>query len=75
MPSLALIIFMAILPMILLALSKQQGIEAKSWQEGSVLVKFFYFQIFNVFFVTTLAGGLLTSAEELADDPTRCVSS
>ena len=46
LPSLALMLIMLVLPVILLYLCKVQGIEAYSWQQLSLLHKYFLFQIF-----------------------------
>ena len=39
LPAIMLIVFFAVLPMILLAFSKAQGIEAQSWLQKSVIHK------------------------------------
>ena len=46
LPSLALMVIMLVLPIILLQLCRLQGIEAHSWQQLSLLHKYFLFQIF-----------------------------
>ena len=46
LPSLALMLIMLVLPVILLQLCRLQGIESYSWQQLSLLHKYFLFQIF-----------------------------
>lgn len=60
LPSLALMLLMLILPIILKALCRWQGIESHSWIEKSLLEKYFLFQIFNFFVINALASSFLT---------------
>jgi len=50
LPVLVLLVFFALLPKILLAFSKAQGIEASSWLQKSVINKYFLFMVINFFF-------------------------
>eukprot|EP00054_Salpingoeca_dolichothecata_P014176 m.79523 g.79523 ORF g.79523 m.79523 type:complete len:798 (+) comp20860_c0_seq3:205-2598(+) len=69
LPTLALIIFMAILPMIMLAFAKGQGIPFISAIHISALQKLFLFQVVNVFFVSIIAGSLFEDTSAITDDP------
>jgi len=73
LPTLALVIFMALLPRILLELSKVAGVEAYSWQSMSVLNYFFYFQVFNVFLVSVISGSIFDSLSSIISSPTSVV--
>lgn len=61
LPQIALLAFLAILPMILLALSKAEGIPALSHAVRATSGKYFYFTVLNVFIGVTLASGLFKS--------------
>lgn len=74
LPQLALIIFLAILPMLLLKLSQIEGIPAQSHLVRAAAGKFFYFNVFNVFLGVTIAGTLFSSLNGLLKDPTSIVS-
>eukprot|EP00045_Choanoeca_perplexa_P014893 m.178189 g.178189 ORF g.178189 m.178189 type:complete len:877 (+) comp16830_c0_seq1:105-2735(+) len=69
LPTLALVIFMAILPMIMKAWSTLEGLPTHSEISRGTLAKLFYFQIFNVFLASLLAASFLSVAEEIIDDP------
>eukprot|EP01062_Namystynia_karyoxenos_P068860 TRINITY_DN6396_c0_g1_i1.p1 TRINITY_DN6396_c0_g1~~TRINITY_DN6396_c0_g1_i1.p1 ORF type:complete len:796 (+),score=264.54 TRINITY_DN6396_c0_g1_i1:87-2390(+) len=69
LPTLALILFMALLPMILLELSKQEGLHSWSLLQLAVLEKLYMFEVLNVFFVTALSSALLQSIEAIVDSP------
>jgi len=74
LPGLALIIFMTILPIICESVSnKVRGIEAQSWVEKDVLKSFFYFQLFNFFLATTIAGAFFQVAEDIINNPASIV--
>lgn len=62
LPQLALIIFMALLPKLLLALSKTEGIPTKSHIERAAAGKYYYFMVFNVFLGITIFGAVFSSS-------------
>eukprot|EP01062_Namystynia_karyoxenos_P070186 TRINITY_DN65576_c0_g1_i1.p1 TRINITY_DN65576_c0_g1~~TRINITY_DN65576_c0_g1_i1.p1 ORF type:complete len:790 (+),score=336.26 TRINITY_DN65576_c0_g1_i1:94-2370(+) len=70
LPTLALIVFMALLPSILLFFSKLEGLYSWSLLERAVLKKMYYFQVVNVFLVTALSGAVLDSIGDIVDSPT-----
>lgn len=74
LPQLALIIFLAILPMLLLKLSQIEGIPARSHLVRAASGKYFYFNVFNVFLGVTIAGSLLNSLNAFVNKPTSIVS-
>ncbi|KAI8822106.1 uncharacterized protein EV422DRAFT_417220 [Fimicolochytrium jonesii] len=43
------------LPAVLILLAQVQGLEAQSWIDASVLSKYFFYQIWNILFVQTVA--------------------
>ncbi|KAF3771972.1 hypothetical protein EJ110_NYTH59069 [Nymphaea thermarum] len=64
LPQIALLVFLAILPMILLALSKLEGIPSLSHAIRAASGKYFYFTVLNVFIGVTLASGLFKSFKQ-----------
>ncbi|KAH7283567.1 hypothetical protein KP509_34G013900 [Ceratopteris richardii] len=74
LPQLALIVFLALLPMLLLKLSTLEGIPAQSHIVRAAAGKYFYFNVFNVFLGVTLAGSLFNSLNAIIDDPKSIVS-
>lgn len=70
LPALVLIIFFILLPIILLALSKAQGIEANSWLQRSVMTKFFLFVVFNYFLGTIISGSIFQEISGIINSPT-----
>lgn len=61
LPQLALIVFLALLPKLLLTLSKAEGIPSKSHISRAASGKYFYFMIFNVFLGVTIFGAVFSS--------------
>eukprot|EP00850_Spirogloea_muscicola_P019834 SM000200S05824 [mRNA] locus=s200:186435:196386:+ [translate_table: standard] len=74
LPQLALIIFLALLPNLLLFLSKLEGIAAQSHLERAAAGKFFYFNVFNVFLGVTLAGSLFNSLKQIVKNPSSVIN-
>lgn len=70
LPTLAIIVFMALLPTILRAMSVFAGAAWESDVQREVLSKYYFFQVFNVFLVTTLSGTIFQSISDILDDPT-----
>lgn len=69
LPSLALIIFIALMPPILRLMCKFQGMRTEGDIDQGVVTKFFIFQIFIVFFGTFVAGSFFERAKVWAQDP------
>lgn len=61
LPQLALIIFLALLPKLLLALSKAEGIPTESHISRAAAGKYYYFMVFNVFLGITIFGAVFSS--------------
>ncbi|EDQ89060.1 uncharacterized protein MONBRDRAFT_25629 [Monosiga brevicollis MX1] len=74
LPTLALLIFMALLPKLMRALSVSEGLVAHSEATLSALQKMYYFQVFNVFLLSIVAGSLLTIASDIGDNPSGIAS-
>lgn len=74
LPQLALIIFLALLPMFLLFLSKAEGIPSESHVTRAASGKYFYFTVLNVFIGVTLGGTLFTSFKSIEHDPNSIVT-
>lgn len=74
LPTLALIVFMALLPLIMTAMSKAEGITSISRIREAVLSKLFYFQIVNVFFVSLIAGSFFKESKAIIDKPSSIIS-
>ncbi|XP_021763830.1 CSC1-like protein ERD4 [Chenopodium quinoa] len=65
LPQLALIIFLALLPKLLMFLTKLEGIPSESHAVRAASGKYFYFIVFNVFIGVTLGGTLFGNFKDL----------
>lgn len=74
LPQLALIIFLALLPKLLLYLSKAEGIPSVSHAVRAASGKYFYFTILNVFIGVTVGGTLFDTFKTIEDEPKKLVS-
>jgi hypothetical protein len=63
LPQVALIVFLSLLPSMLMALSRMEGIPSQSHLVRAASGKYFYFIIFNVFLGVTLFGTIFSSIE------------
>ncbi|ORX90223.1 DUF221-domain-containing protein, partial [Basidiobolus meristosporus CBS 931.73] len=70
LPSIFMLIFMAILPFILESLIKFQKKPSRSLIELAVLKKYFLFQLINVLLIFTVASTFFTSFYAILDKPT-----
>ncbi|XP_050233810.1 CSC1-like protein ERD4 [Mercurialis annua] len=73
LPQLALLVFLALLPKLLMFLSKMEGIPSESHLVRAASGKYFYFTIFNVFLGVTLSGSLFETLKTIQDDPNSTV--
>lgn len=73
LPQLALIIFLALLPKLLLYLSKSEGIPSESHAIRAASGKYFYFTILNVFIGVTVGGTLFDTFKTIQDKPKEIV--
>lgn len=73
LPQLALIIFLALLPKLLLFLSKVEGIPSQSHIVRAASGKYFYFTVLNVFIGVTVGGTLFASLKTIENDPKKVV--
>ncbi|KAK9697635.1 hypothetical protein RND81_08G049900 [Saponaria officinalis] len=69
LPQLALIIFLAMLPKLLMFLSKVEGIPSESHAVRAASGKYFYFTVFNVFVGVTLGGTLYSTFKKIEAHP------
>jgi hypothetical protein len=69
LPQLALIVFLALLPALLLFLSKSEGIPSESHVVRAASGKYFYFIIFNVFLGFTISNSLFSALTTIIDNP------
>lgn len=74
LPQIALIVFLALLPKLLLALSKAEGIPSVGHAVRATSGKYFYFTILNVFIGVTLGGTLFTTFKSIEEKPNSIVS-
>ncbi|KAM5587574.1 hypothetical protein ABKV19_006156 [Rosa sericea] len=74
LPQLALIIFLALLPKLLFALSKAEGIPSQSHAVRAASGKYFYFTVFNVFLGVTIGGTLFSTFKEIEKEPNKIIS-
>ncbi len=63
LPQLALIVFLALLPGLLMLLSRHEGIPSQSLMVRATSGKYFYFVVFNVFIGVTLFGTIFSSLD------------
>ncbi|KAI6703400.1 hypothetical protein NL676_012536 [Syzygium grande] len=69
LPQIALIVFLALLPKLLLFLSKLEGIPSQSHIERAASGKYFYFTVLNVFIGVTVGGTLFATFKTIEKDP------
>lgn len=69
LPQLALIIFLAMLPKLLMFLSKLEGIPTESHAARAASGKYFYFTVLNVFIGVTLSGTLFDTFKRIQKKP------
>ncbi|XP_065855866.1 CSC1-like protein ERD4 [Euphorbia lathyris] len=69
LPQIALIVFLAMLPKLLLFLSKAEGIPSEGHVVRAASGKYFYFTVLNVFIGVTIGGTLFTTFKTIEDDP------
>ncbi|XP_027359271.1 CSC1-like protein ERD4 isoform X2 [Abrus precatorius] len=73
LPQLALIIFLALLPKLLLFLSKLEGIPSESHAIRAASGKYFYFSVLNVFIGVTIGGTLFSTFKTVEKNPNTIV--
>ncbi|KAL4369162.1 hypothetical protein GQ457_05G027130 [Hibiscus cannabinus] len=73
LPQLALIVFLALLPMFLLFLSKMEGIPSGSHVIRAASGKYFYFSVLNVFIGVTIGGTLFRTMKSIEENPNSLV--
>ncbi|CAM9922196.1 unnamed protein product [Discosporangium mesarthrocarpum] len=69
--ALALLGLMNLLPPLIRTLGILEGSPAESRNQLSVLSRYFYFQVINVFLVTTIVGTLTDTLEEIINTPSK----
>ncbi|KAG0541642.1 hypothetical protein BDA96_02G034500 [Sorghum bicolor] len=74
LPQIVLIVFLALLPTLLMFLSKQEGIPSQSHAVRAASGKYFYFIVFNVFLGYTLGSTLFKSLTTIIDHPAGIVT-
>ncbi|KAH9606919.1 hypothetical protein KSS87_009314 [Heliosperma pusillum] len=74
LPQLALILFLAMLPKLLMFLSKSEGIPSESHAVRAASGKYFYFSILNVFIGVTIGGTLFHTFKEIEKKPDNTVN-
>ncbi|KAK8961688.1 hypothetical protein KSP40_PGU012298 [Platanthera guangdongensis] len=74
LPQVALIVFLALLPALLMFLSKAEGIPSQGHVIRAASGKYFYFIVFNVFLGVTVGGTLYTSMKTIANKPKAAVN-
>ncbi|KAF8030753.1 hypothetical protein BT93_D0056 [Corymbia citriodora subsp. variegata] len=69
LPQIALIVFLALLPKLLMFLSKLEGIPSRSHIERAASGKYFYFIVLNVFIGVTVGGTLFATLKIIEENP------
>ncbi|CAN0286874.1 unnamed protein product, partial [Ectocarpus sp. 8 AP-2014] len=67
----ALLVLMNTLPPLIRLVGMAEGFPAESRNQQAVLSRYFYFQIINVFLVTTVANSILDTISEIVEEPTK----
>ncbi|CAN0143612.1 unnamed protein product, partial [Ectocarpus fasciculatus] len=67
----ALLVLMNTLPPLIRLLGMAEGFPAESRNQQATLSRYFYFQIINVFLVTTVANSILDTISEIVEEPTK----
>lgn len=74
LPQIALLVFLALLPKLLLSLSKAEGIPSESHVVRAASGKYFYFSVLNVFIGVTVGSTLFTTLKAIEKDPNSVVT-
>lgn len=74
LPQIALIVFLALLPTLLLVLSKLEGLSSMSEAVRATSGKYFYFTVLNVFIGVTVGGTLFDTFKELEKNPNQIIT-
>jgi len=73
LPQIALLVFLALLPKLLLFLSKAEGIPSESHATRAASGKYFYFSVLNVFIGVTIGSSLFATLKEVEKKPNTLV--
>ncbi|KAF7015900.1 hypothetical protein CFC21_029618 [Triticum aestivum] len=74
LPQIALIVFLALLPTLLVFLSKSEGIPSQSHVVRASSGKYFYFIVFNVFIGYAIGSSLFSALQKVIENPTGIVT-
>jgi hypothetical protein len=69
LPQLALIVFLALLPTLLVFLSKSEGLPSQSHVVRAASGKYFYFIVFNVFIGYAIGASLFSALKQVINNP------
>ncbi|RKP34428.1 hypothetical protein BJ085DRAFT_14602, partial [Dimargaris cristalligena] len=69
LPAAGIAILMAVLPMVLRLMSRLEGTVRSSDMELSLVHRYFFFLVVNVFLVSTFAGGAVAAIQPIIDNP------
>nr|BAJ94358.1 predicted protein [Hordeum vulgare subsp. vulgare] len=69
LPQIALIVFLALLPTLLMLLSKLEGIPSQSHLVRAASGKYFYFIVFNVFIGYAIGSSLFSALQDVINNP------
>lgn len=73
LPTVALAILLALVPIVFRMLSSYEGIPRHTSVTLSLMHKYFFFLVVNVLLVTTLAGGIFNTLPDIINNPTGVV--
>ncbi|WIA40901.1 hypothetical protein OEZ86_004562 [Tetradesmus obliquus] len=74
LPSLVLLIFLAVLPYLLGLLIRRAGLRSVTAEDSLLTLMYFTFQLFAVFIFSFVSGTALSQLQALLDDPHRIIS-
>lgn len=75
LPSLVLLVFLAVAPYLLKALIQRAGLASLTAIDAQLIGMYFLFQLFAVFIFSFISGTALSQLQGLIDDPHRCADS
>ncbi|KAJ3159080.1 hypothetical protein HDU86_001979 [Geranomyces michiganensis] len=71
LPTILVKVLFALLPTILRFFTTFQGAMTKTAQERTLISQYYFFLLFNVFFVITISGSILSVVKQISEDSTK----
>ncbi|TPX53030.1 hypothetical protein PhCBS80983_g06377 [Powellomyces hirtus] len=74
LPTIAVAILFSLLPGILRFFSTFSGVMTKTAREKSLIQQYYFFLLFNVFFVITISGSIFRTLNDIKEDPEKALT-